>query len=168
MLILHVWRESKLKSKSKMSYCEGTLQFVLCHFADKEIKASAPSIGLCLNSASQTSKSAAPKFLLQSAKINDQIRGFQRTIFFSKFWELFILRVNHCCLNLTVELVHTYERKGKRCFSYLVFSNTCNCNSAWNQQLFWALCAFHQIAVSGNFFPCDLQNSDIRVIKIYS
>lgn len=168
--MLHVWRESKLKSKSKMSYYEGTLQFVLCHFAGKEIKASAPSIGLCLNSASQTCESTvitAPKFLLQSAKINGQIRGFQRIFFFS-FWKLFISRVNHCCLNLTVELVHTHETKEKCCFTYLVFSNTCNCNSIWNQQLFWALCAFHQIAVGRNFFPSDLQNSDICVIKIYS
>lgn len=48
------------------------------------------------------------------------------------------------------------------------FPNTCNCNSIWNQQLFWALYAFHQIAVGRNTFPSDLQNSDIRVIKIYS
>ena len=47
-------------------------------------------------------------------------------------------------------------------------STTCNGNNIWNQQLFWALYAFHQIAVSRNTFPSDLQNSDICVIKIYS
>lgn len=48
------------------------------------------------------------------------------------------------------------------------FSNTCNCNSIWNQQLFWALNAGHQIVGSRNTFPSDLQPSDTRVIKNYS
>lgn len=110
--------------KDKMSHCEGIFQSVLCQCADKKIKASALSVGLCFNSASQAFKSAvitAQIIPLQSAKINYYIRGFKYFFFFFKFWKLFILRDNHCYFSLTVELAYTRETKKTFSFTCLVF-----------------------------------------------
>lgn len=108
-----------------------------------------------------------PKILIQSATINDYLWGFQR-ILSIYFRELLTLRDSHHYLNFTAVLVYTHATKKTFCSTFSCCFTTCNGNKIWIQQLFWALYAFHQIAVSRNTFPSDLQNSDICVIKIYS
>lgn len=169
VLMPHVWRESELKSKSKMSSCEGILQFLLCHIADKEIKAFSLWTGLCFKSASQRLVNLLSwmfqKFLYsqtQSMIIFEVSNGFYLFILFQKA----SCFEGQSSLFKSLSSIGIYMHETKE--TLFCCSTTCNSKNIWIQQLFWALYTFHQIAVSRNTFPSDLQNSDICVIKIYS
>lgn len=124
VLVLHIWRESELKSKKKMCYWEGILQFLLCQCCRQRNKSlHTMNRALFQVSITDTCKSTVinvPKILIQSATISDYLWGIQGilSIYLFYFWELLTLRDSHHYLHLTAVLVYMHETKKTFCSTF--------------------------------------------------